>query len=129
MDKSKTNINSLIRTLPRGSDPKTVESIKDILTEIELFQKDIELSPSGRKYSIFDENSSPGYLKKKKVLKLDEKLFTDSENLTNATSILYDRSIEGPIKDIVKEINKMKKYLIDLKNTVSDRDNLLKGVK
>lgn len=129
LNRARTNLLSISRLLKNDYDPDIVSSIKDINEEINIFKKDIELSPTGNKFNIIDENPSMGPIKSAKIRRMDKDTLKSLLKFTEATSILYSDLIDNKELDVSREILKMKKYLIDVRNTYSERDRRVKGVR
>jgi len=49
--------------------------------------------------------------------------------LVKATSTLNDLYLDGKVKNISLEINKLSKYINDLRNDVEHRDDIIKEMK
>ena len=64
----------------------------------------------------------------KKLRSYDKTMTKKSSILVKATSTLNDRYLDGKINDIPMEINKIRKYLNDLRNDIEHREDIIKGV-
>jgi hypothetical protein len=128
LGRSKGNVRNLIKALPRNVESSTSERVKEILDEIEIFEKDMELSNTGHKFTMFNENPSVNNDTIKDIEKLDRDILDRLRILTKASSILYTKTIDKESREIPHEVVKMKSYLSEVRQKFSDRNRMIKGV-
>ena len=126
---ARRNLQSFIEFLPSDSDTEIMDSVQRLLLEMRGLDKKVSLAETGGKYRWSDENPSSGKLRVKKLRSFDRKLADRSSLIVKATSILNDRVLDDEVKDPRMELSKLRKYVVDLRNDLDHRADIVKGVR
>ncbi len=129
LSSARRNLQTFIEFLPSDADTAIMDSVQRLLLEIRGLDKKVSLSETGGKYRWSDENPSTGKLRLKKLRSFDRKLAERSSLIVKATSILNDRVLDNDVEDPRMELNKLRKYVVDLRNDIEHRADIVKGVR
>jgi hypothetical protein len=113
----------------RGKEDETSNAVKMVMDELDVFSNEAELSEVGHKYPRFSPQKSAGWFDTRGLTKHDLSIIEKMENVTEASKRLENAIIEKEEIDPVKELEKIRQYITDVRNDYKDRIDKLKGVK
>lgn len=128
LNNAKRNLQSIIQELPVLADDRDMDSIQRLMMEIKNLDKKVSLSNVGTSYRMMDENPSSGSKRNRELRTFDKKMTERSSLVARATSILYDKVLDMKIDDLRMEVSQIRKYVVDLRNEIEKRDDIIKGV-
>lgn len=128
LNNSKRNLQSVIEELPTNAEDKDIDSIQRLVMEIKNLDKKVSLSNVGTSYKMMDENPSSDSKRNRELRTFDKKMTERSSLIAKATSILYDRILDEDIDNLKMELSQIRKYVVELRNDIEKRDDIIKGV-
>lgn len=126
ISKSRENFNNIIDGLYEAQDTKSINMVKKVIDELELFSNDIDFSESSH-------NGDPLSLDKKidkktvgKLNKFNNLVMDDLKNISIASNKISDLIIDNDNLDISREMKKIRHYIINARNQYKDRIEFIK---
>ncbi|MFW3146981.1 MAG: hypothetical protein ACMUIE_09240 [Thermoplasmatota archaeon] len=128
LNNTRRNLQQFIEFLPSDYQEDTIDTVQRLLLDLRNLDKKINLSPVGDTYKLKLDPTREA-LMNRELRTFDKELSHKSSVLAKATSTLNDMMLDGKVKNITMELNKIRKYVSDLRNDVEHRDDIIKGVK
>jgi hypothetical protein len=128
LNNTRRNLQELNELVNSERDENIIDSIHRLLLDIRNLDKKISLSPVGEAYILKKDIPKEATINKK-LRTYDKEMTQKSTILVKATSTLNNRYLDGKIKDLPMEMNKIRRYLNDLRNDFEHREDIIKGVK
>jgi len=126
---TRRNLQALSEYMPADVDVGIMDALQRLIMDIQSLDKKVTLSPVGAKYLTGDGRYDADRETNRKLRSFDRRLTERSSILVKATSALNDRYLDDQIGDPMMELNKIRKFLTDLRNDVEHREDMIKGVR
>ena len=131
VDKSIENIRNILETLYENKDTQSINALKKVKDELDIFSNDITMSVSGHQYGFFSTQRvrSPSEGDLKTLVGFDLNILENIINVTEATRVIETMILDGDNIDTTKELKKLRQYITGSRNSYKDRENFLRGWK
>jgi hypothetical protein len=129
IQKSRNNLTNLLEEAAEGSKRDMANTAKKVIDELDILNTEVDLSEMGHQYPFFSIQKSCSSSQIEKLVEFDQSLVVGMENVSKATETLYHLLIEKQVQDPMKELKKIKQYIITCRNYYKDRRDYLKGLK
>ncbi len=131
IDKSVKNTRNILDILYDKKDTDSINSLKKVKDELDIFSNDITMSVVGHQYSFFSTNKSrsPGEGDLKTLVEFDLNILENIVNVTEATGVIEGMIMNGDEIDAVKELRSLRQYITGSRNSYKDREDFLRGWK
>ncbi len=126
ISKSRENFNNIIDGLYESIDTKSINMVKKVIDELELFSSDIDFSESSYNG---DRLSLKNKIDKKLVDKLNNfnnLVMDDLKNISKASNKISDLMIDNDDLDISREMKKIRHYITNARYQYKDRIEFIK---
>ena len=126
ISKSRENFNNIIDGLYESKDTKSINMVKKVIDELELFSSDIDFSESSYNG---DRLSLKNKIDKKLVDKLNNfnnLVMDDLKNISKASNKISDLMIDNDDLDISREMKKIRHYITNARYQYKDRIEFIK---
>ena len=102
--------------------------LKSLRDQLDLFSQDVEFSLSGRRYPFFSSQFSAKAKTIKKLIEYDLLILERTCIITDTCRKIGDYIFVRNEIDFVRELKKVREYLIEVRNLYKDRIDLIKNI-
>lgn len=127
--KSRENFDNIIGTLYETKDTKSINAVKKVIDELELFSNEVELSETGHKYLEQTPQSSINTKTINKLITFNNSLMDNLKIVTKTGNKISNLLLDEESLDIPFEMKKIKKYVIDARTKYKNSLELIKELK
>ena len=131
IDKSVENTRNILDILYDKKDTESINSLKKVKDELDIFSNDITMSVAGHQYNFFSTQRvrSPSEGDLKTLVEFDLSILENIVNITEATNVIESMIMNGEEIDIVRELRSLRQYITGSRNSYKDREDFLRGWK
>jgi hypothetical protein len=129
IDKSRDYMKNILNGFKSENSNEIANAVKMVINELDIFSNEAELSEVSHKYPRFSPQKSAGSRTIKKLIKYDKSMVDNMEDVTEACKRLSNAVLEEEDIDTVKELQKIRQYITNVRNDYKNRIDKLKGVK
>lgn len=128
VEKSGEHAKNIVELLYERNDKESLKAIKKVKDELDVFSGEVDLSTTGHQYPFFSIQKvrSPSVSDLKKLVEFDAEMLDKIVNVTETTTKIEDKVIDGDNLEFVKESLKVRQYITKARNAYKDREDFLR---